>query len=130
MSAFIVSNKHINAIVSWSAANNYGRRPSLEECHDAGRMLMAENCKSVGYRYAHIPGMVQECADALEGYAFKPDTTKRSAVEIIKACECLAYQSSEHDEWESSEAKRLLDTVKDRAIDKLPGYDAAPWGIN
>lgn len=131
MSAFIVSDNHINAIVSWMARpeNNYGRTMLTEDCQQVGRVLMEENCKSVGHRYGHHACMAKECADSVESYRFKQDKAKRSAVEIIKACQCLEYQSCEHDGWSDSQAKRILDEVQSTAISKLPGYDAASWAI-
>ena len=51
-----------------------------------------------------------------------------SAVQVIKACNCLDYQSCEHDGWEASEAKSFLDSLISAACHRLPGYDAAEWG--
>lgn len=129
MSAFIVSDNHINAIVSWASANGYGRRMMTAELQATGSMLMAENCKSVGNRYADEHTKAS-CADALKMYRYKLDTRNRSAVEIIKACDCLAYQSSESQDWQTSDAKRFLDEVKQRAISKLAGYTDAAWAID
>lgn len=126
MSAFIVSNAHINAIVSWANLNSYGLRQTSQELAQTGRMLLAENCKSVAARYSNMKDAAET---ELAAYRFAYDPKPRSAVQIIKACDCLAYQSSEHDGWKDSAAKRFLDEVRERAISKLPGYDGAEWEI-
>jgi hypothetical protein len=49
---------------------------------------------------------------------------------VIKAADCLDYQSCEHPEWDKSEAKQLLDAIRAAAISKLPGYEEAEWAID
>jgi hypothetical protein len=53
-----------------------------------------------------------------------------SPVEVLKAIRCLDYQSCEHPEWASSEAKSYLDALTMACVVKLPGMDDAPWGID
>ncbi len=50
-------------------------------------------------------------------------------VGAIKVAQCYRYQSNEHPEWEASDANKIVEMVIDGAISKLPGYDAAPWGV-
>jgi hypothetical protein len=84
-------------------------------------LLYAENVKSVNHRY--------KGHDDTIGAVYDNTAPNLSALEMIKACQCLAYQSNEHPEWGTSTAKALLDQLQVRAIAKLPGYDAAPWRI-
>ena len=46
-----------------------------------------------------------------------------------KAIDCYEYQSCEHAGWPRSEARALCAALRHRLIGELPGYDAAPWGI-
>jgi len=91
-------------------------------------MLHQENVKSLAARY---PGDFQNFGPPHE---FSESDIMRaprlSTVEVLKACACLEYQSCEHDGWKSSRALRFLESVRNAAIAALPGWDAAPWGID
>jgi hypothetical protein len=50
------------------------------------------------------------------------------AVEVLKMCDCLEYQSCEMEDWEQSPARRLIETIRWAAIRDLPGYEEADWG--
>lgn len=52
-----------------------------------------------------------------------------SAVNVLKACQFLEYQSGDAPAWEDSAPCMLLDMLRNAAITKLPGYDDAPWGV-
>lgn len=119
MSAFIVNPTHLSAIVRWACLNNVSGVPGQEQ--EKVDLLHAENVKSVNYRYKE-----QTEPYTISYNAFAPELTP---VQVIKACQCLDYQSCEHPEWEKSAACALLKTISDQAISKLPGYDAAAWEI-
>jgi len=40
---------------------------------------------------------------------------------------CYEYQSCEHPEWRTSEARAICEALRKLAIRNLPGYDEAPW---
>jgi hypothetical protein len=127
MSAFIVNDNHISALVRWACRDNlrYYRR-NADGVGVAGneqriaQLLLDENIKSVNHRYNETT----EQAIVYDAFA-----TNLLPIEVIKACHCLAYQSCEHDGWEASEAKCILDSIEAAAIRRLPGYDAAKWEI-
>ena len=50
-------------------------------------------------------------------------------VEIIKLCDCYDYQSCETRDWETTEAFAICAALRAAAIDSLPGYEDAPWGL-
>lgn len=149
MSAFIVSEAHIQALVTFAA---YGRDAPLaymrgdrypemnlrvgvkgEGREDAlGRVLWRENVRSVKARYSgcaddRLPGP-QPTPDP-ESFSWRPTTRTISPVQALKACACLAYQSCETDDWEETEAFRALKVIEEVAIADLPGYDEAQWEI-
>lgn len=137
MSAYIVENEHINAIVTyaldkqlsfWNPRAKTRTTVTRHNAEEIGRILMDENVRSVGYRYDGEIDDDEKNAGA--SYSFKRFPTMLTAVEIIKACHCLSYQSCETDDWESTLARRILDAVEGHATHELPGYDAAPWGIS
>ena len=55
--------------------------------------------------------------------------TSLRPIDVIKACHCQEYQSCEHDGWETSTAKAIVDAIEGAASRALPGYDDAPWEI-
>lgn len=127
MSAFIVSNTQINALVraasrmglSYRYAGQTRRIAGMEQ--ETAEMLLAANYDSVNYRYkeSNLPRAIVYAIDA----------PLLDAIKTIKLSNSLAYQSCEYPEWEASDAKAFLDTLIDWSINKLPGYDAAPWTI-
>ena len=87
------------------------------------KTLADENIKSLRARY-------QEVVD--HGFEFSADSFRAKMemdpLQIIKSCNCFDYQCCEHKGWKKSSAKAFVDTLKELAIDNLPGYDAAIWG--
>lgn len=127
MSAFIVSNTQINALVraasrmglSYQYAGLTRRVSGMEQ--ETAEMLLAANYDSVNYRYkeSELPREIVYAIDA----------PLLNAIKTIKLANSLDYQSCEYPEYEASEAKAFLDALIDWSISKLPGYDAAPWTI-
>ncbi len=129
MSAFIVSNTQINALVRFASINNiscYGpssKRWNVSGNEDAtAQLLLDENVRSVNFRYQEN--------DQPAPIVYQIDAPILSSVQVIKAAQCLDYQSCETEDWEQTMAKKLLDAIIATAITKLPGYDDAPWAIN
>ena len=129
MSAFIVSNDHIKALVRFASVNDLGYyhvasatfvRVSGKE-DSAAQMLLNENVRSVNFRYG-------DTAQA-DRISYDINTPGLTAVQIIKAAACLEYQSCETSGWTDSEAKALLDSIRSEAIAQLPGYAEAAWSL-
>lgn len=131
MSAFLCSDKHINTLVCFASDNRltagYGNPTHIHVVYGAeqatAELLLAENLHSVSHRYKTEP----HADDA--AITYNPKTPRVTPIEILKACQCLAYQCDESPTWGRSAAKALLWRIKDKAIDLLPGYDEAPWGV-
>lgn len=136
MSAYQVTDLHINALVTWaitrpgdSMGTNYfwegaGRYINKGTAPRIASVLFAQNVRSVNARY--------QDSDPAHGFKFAPALgllSYLSAVQIIKACHCLEYQSCETDDYESTEACAILRGIVKRACAALPGYDAALWGM-
>lgn len=122
MSAFIVSDYHINALVSWAAdrhgyrAVTYyhaGRRRDIREAPArVASVLYAENVRSVNARYDE--------AERADGFRFKRVATSRlKAADIVNACNCLDYQSCETPDWRETEAFAIVDAIRDAAVRDL-----------
>lgn len=145
MSAYTVTENHIIYLVAAALSRRINRGPHgrfswVQGCHpiiDAGEMetvaafaseLWRENVRSVNYRYPNDPAPVElftitphDIEDKLHAWEFDP-------VQVLKAIDCLEYQSCEHPEWEASSACSFLNRLRREAIAALRGYSDAAWG--
>ena len=149
MSAFMVSHDHIDALLSFAKDKRmkdrlgYFIQPSraeLFEWTDIGRVLLAENERSINARYPdtidHPEDMPGKIGEEKSGYNFRyfepfihMQHTKK-CVWIIKNCDCFDYQACETEDYETTTAHRMIDAIRHEAIRCLPDYEAAPWGID
>ena len=131
MSAFIVCDEHISAMLRAAALSNLpgdglAYRWNDEShyfngsAHVVGQKLLDENYRSVNYRYGE--------SDAPRIYTH-PTVSHKTAVQIIKAIHCYRYQACETPDWEQSEAFAICEALEARAVHCLPGYDEAEWEI-
>lgn len=146
MSAFICDDATFHAIVTW-AINDRTSVKTISNNDEGwigtgwcltrdlepdviGQQLVNENYRSVNYRYSEKTG--------IPIYRFREVLSRKAdgqnkvlgPVDAIKLCHCLSYQSCEHPGWESSWANHFLERVVNAATHKLPGYEAAAWGLN
>lgn len=137
MSAYIVEQEHIqylvNAAQDW---NLYFSNPVFETVQKTagpmsilkpdvvGQMLLDTNFRSVNSRY----GLTMESRPA-DKYEHYRRTTSPNTVQVIKSIQCLQHQCSEAADWKDSAADRFLKALLAFAITKLPGYEAAIWGV-
>lgn len=127
MSAFVVSQNHINAIVTWANHRDRGCY-AIADPTAIGQMLLNANNRSVRYRYTDADE--QSMTDP-EPFEWRPSAARRlSPVEALKAIVCLDYQCCEPDDYDGSQCHRALEQLKSQAISELEGYDAAPWAID
>lgn len=93
--------------------------------------LAAENLRSLEARY---PGQQDRDAIIQSFGRFTRDMEREAkalpVLTVIKTAHHYAYQSCEHNGWEDSQAKRMVDGLERRLVRKLPGYDDAPWGLD
>lgn len=145
MSAFVVSHKHINALLTFASRARYGcavyfnhalvfdlKDPAA--CQQAAEILLAENVRSVNHRYPdtvghpeNLPGVLAENGQAI---VFRPVYPMISPLVALKACSCYDYQACETDDYPTRLAAKIIDTIRHNAISRLPGYDEAPWGLD
>jgi hypothetical protein len=135
MSAFLCSPQHIAAIVCFGPiTDDYGHYSVGPLPEEVAELLARENVKSVDYRYPRDIDeqvnevFVKECIAAAK-ILNKKRPNVYTAVQVIKLCNSLDYQSCEHPGWEASNAKETLDAIVAIAIRNLPGYEAAEWSI-
>lgn len=124
MSAFLVSSDHIRLLSVWAHGKRNGI--DLDAINATAKTLWDANVKSLQARYEKNDDFGQAPAVCLN------DASKFSRAElasVLKQCDCYDYQSCEFDGYENSEAAKIVERVRHKAICQLPGYDDAPWGI-
>lgn len=138
MSAFLCSPRHIGTLAGYAYRHQcHGLSSGLALPDDVAAMLAAENVRSVAYRYKHKPdatfdsveqhaAFIQDCRNA----AAHAEYEKLKPVEVLKLAKCLEYQSCEHLEWESSQARNILNNLIGQATRDLPGYEDAEWCLD
>ena len=133
MSAYLVPDYHINALVSWAATRHGSnavsyywagsRRDVRANPKRIASVLYAENVRSVNARYS-------EC-DPAHGFVFKQVPNMLNPIDVIKGCHGYSYQACEAEGWEDSEAFAIIQGIEQSAIRSLPGYDESnAWCIS
>ncbi len=140
MSCFIVSNDHIDAILTavlkvkeinapaWLGEDGKIRNASctsglagVDAWSKIGAMLLNENIKSFNFRY-------EEDTPPADDYEFRvyregrPGHVDLTPIQVLVLVDCYIYQSCEHPGWKYSEACRFAKAVKESMIYELPGY--------
>ena len=147
MSAYLVEPKHIATLSQWMKQQGFDRKV-------VATRLAEENIKSIGYRYPDTKGKeahdwlsmkdnqhyIDECVNMNVGKQVirisggmdgnYGDNKEEWMVEIkplsiIKMANVLDYQSCEHPDYKTSEARELIDRIIHTAIPKLEGYQTA-----
>jgi hypothetical protein len=119
MSAFVVSKAHIDCLVHAFVTDKYA--PAFVDADKLGAMLWTENYRSVNYRYPDRDASVP-------AYTYRPSRIT-DPVAVLKQIACYEYQACERPDWETSEAFKLCARLRTIAINRLPGYEAAAWGV-
>jgi len=139
MSAWIVSKKHIDALVTWATDNNIvaihkgALHPISGDLDDIGQSLWNENFKSVNYRYDEKRKTPQ----------YKFVRNRVSDMVIFKNIGCYDYQTCEHAGYKNSFAFAFVEAVMKKLDEKgynhsriemitylSNQYEKASWGID
>lgn len=145
MSAYLVNRYHIDMLIKaglkqdhshplgWKGPEGWASL-TRQTVDRAGRMLWTENLKSIAYRYpddesGERPGPIGLTDFEIAAYAWTDHQHDISAVQALKALDCYEYQSCEHPEWDTSEAKTFCESLHSHLIGLLPGYDEAAWEL-
>jgi hypothetical protein len=121
VSAFVVDRSTIDHLVSALIASAIVKEAEADQ---VGRILWAENHKSVNARYSDKTRAPK--------YAHSEHPTD-SAAAILKAADCFEYQACEHPGWRLSAARAWLVALRATIghvteLRKSPAYQAAAWG--
>lgn len=125
MGTHVVNHVTINALITfWKENCNYDFYVSPNTCQKAGEKLWLQNLAAVSFwRNEKFDQSV------IDSYFFDKTSQQFTPVEIIKLVEFWQYHSGDTDDAKTTEAWKIAETIKNRAIEKLPGYEIAPWGL-
>lgn len=127
MSAYVVPQAHIRAIVNWATISRAGKRNlptrvSVMSAQELGQQLLDANVRSVNYRYND--------KSVAEKYVHKVNLTLISPLQVLKALDGLEYQCCEPNDYDGSECDQIINALRRAAIRCLPGYEQAEWTID
>ena len=130
MSAFLVSDYHINVLINYGVHNDASVFYNKSRWHDIrnkeeeyAQELLNENYRSLNSRYGD--------KDEPHKIKFKRLMLHNiKAVDILKACDCYDYQACETKDYYESLACAVIKGIRRAAISKIPGYDNAGWGLD
>jgi len=138
MSCLIVTDYHVNALITWAELHAV---PLPFAAPVAAELLAAANRRAFAERYQDVWE-----APAFGGYQVAALGELRP-VDIVKACACLDYQARDWSGWERSDAWHVLRAVMTAAREQagggltpprllrdmpdrmLPGYHGAAWTL-
>jgi len=126
MSVFICDERMLQAMVGHVRDHIMDRAFYAGQEYSNGDLLVMlynENIRSWNARYRDNMPEVEEIE-------FRPDQAEDiTGIQFIKYLHCYAYQACEHDGWKDCLGRRLVKRWEQQAIQNLPGYEAAMWGI-
>lgn len=137
MSAFIVSEKHINTLVTWASINWIGAEKFNSRGHEQAwaTTLMRQNVRSVNYRYG-------ENTDKRIRFEFTPInmTGTEMLLQIVMACRCYRYQACETNDYDNTLAGKFISNIMNFALthlgmtesqarDRMDEFDTIKWEI-
>ena len=144
MSAFLVSPKHIGTLAASFCFSRASEWRHIGTCDEIAETLARQNLRSVESRYPDLTGRGAEeflsisnqdyiAASARASFdvrnALQYSKAGRWHADLLKAAQCYEYQSCETSDWEQTQAAKVCREIISLTISELPGYDAAPWGI-
>lgn len=135
MSAFIVTNDHINALVTAHLASaNELHSMSQTEKNSIGQMLLNENFRSVNTRYCEATQVPSFVFTPVYSYIPRRSGGLATRVELtpvalLKLLDSYEYQSCETNDFETTDAYKFCKSLRNMLISQLSNYEDSPWTI-
>ena len=93
----------------------------------AATSLRDANLRSLVARYG-TKSALEMAGGELSAVTFAlADLAQSDAVRVLKHCDCFDYQACEVDTYDTSDAAKMVQAARLRAIKRLPGYTSAAW---
>jgi hypothetical protein len=135
MSAWIVSKRHIDVLVTGLIERGgYHHRGkwvavSEENATETGKMLWAENHKSIRYRYGSKERTPEYHYSRLGIKSLMDADGHIGRGTLAKQVSCYDYQTCEHPEYYTSQAHSAMLGICMSLLHKVEGYGEADWGV-
>lgn len=142
MSAFMVSEEHINVITHAAQQATSRNLSSRIEVRPHGGTITVFNLNHDPDKFAQA--LADANVDSLRArygekstelgtyYAHTyrtPVHTTWSTVEVLKLMDCYDYQACEVPDYPDTVAGKLITQLRDILTSTLPGYQESPWAI-
>lgn len=126
MSAWLCSPKHLSILVNAAQTVRPANGGVSKQMREDFKMLLTENLKSLRARY---DDGADEWHAAAKAYRMDSKATAVKAADVIKLAHSYAYQSNEHDGWETSKAREYIRDLVWQESANVIGYNDAPWEV-
>lgn len=135
MSAFIVSNDHIDALITahLSFAKELHSMCQAEK-NSIGQMLVNENYRSVNYRYGETKQPPNYTFTPV--FSYEPRYSRGTGIRVtltpvalLKLLDSYEYQTCETNDFEKSDAYKFCRSLRSALITQLNNYEDSPWTI-
>lgn len=130
MSAYIVSDEHISALLGAMVKCGILDVKNMGGVAHVGQLMVNENCVSVNNRYgttysAENPKFI------LSVKHFNDARTKpTNVIQFLKWLDTYEQQCDGVFRWRTTEAFTKVNHLRRALIRKLPGYEAAKWSFD
>lgn len=137
MSAFLCTNRHLCILVTYASDESVtyvdwrGSRQTVKDREQyVMQKLRTQNILSMEARYPN-----EKFTDAerrpvfIRAFPLERDDPDYVALQIIKNCACYSYQACETDDYELTEARRIIAAIAECAGASLWSMKEAPWGF-
>lgn len=130
MSAFSVSDKHINVLVAYAVENNRGnliyfKGKSVDLSKHINRVELGQSLRN-----ANGASMQSRYGCYEYDYEYKEeDISEYSDADINALCRCFNYQACEFNGWHESDAFHIIYAIERVILDKLMQDKTDLWAI-
>ena len=132
MSAWELTKTEIDVLVYWFGKTGVSNQSPTT----LGRMLWAENYKSIRARYGEYDWKNGKYRRTPEYHYSRPATSNDFQLDnqdqALKMCHFYNYQSCEHDGWNTSRAKHMISKLENHLIAYGADWqrgDGLKWGV-
>lgn len=129
MSAYIVSDEHISALLGVMVKCGILDVKNMGEVVHVGQLMVNENCAAVKARYGDEVGEAPEFVLSVKHFQ-DAHTKPTNIIQFLKWLDAYEHQCSSIRSWQSTRAFAHTNHLRRALIRKLPGYEAAKWSFD
>lgn len=122
MSVIIVSDEHISAMLRFGFGDGWADKDFRDQLQTTANILREENTDSYNERYHQEHAEFVPCV-------IDYTQPELSPVQVLKLLQCYEGNSDQLGTYHCSRAAQEVRRIREKAIRRLAGYDAARWEI-